>query len=608
MAEPKKRYFIKSIMGGSENSIGKTLEKNLMRLSSIGINWDKSLIRSMKGLGVTETSDQDNYSSYGMPNIAQEFEQKYNKIHSIAGENEFIAFYDKNYQNRRDFLRKFSMQGEIEFSLSTISDDAIVYDDNNYFAYPNTKQLYSHLKREKGKEIVDDINESFKKVYNAWKFNESNDAWHYFYKFLVDGILAFEIIYQKDKNSNDAVDIIGFQELDPITLEPGILKDNNGNEAKVWYQNKGNKQTEKIIPDANIIYISWSKSNFISRISYVEHLMRAFNMLRTLENSRIIWNLQNAQKQLKIVVPVGTQNEIKRRERLSALKAEYKEDVTIDNLSGEITVNGDPKFNFAKTFLFPSDDQGSIDISEIGVGGHDLSNIEQLKFFYQKFILETKIPSSRFANLLGNQGSPSGIPTSDDVQNREEYTYSLFIKRARTMFKEILLKPTWMLFCIKHPEFNTNVVLRSLLGLNFVEDNIFTLAKLRKIASDGADVVNNLSTIQNPDGSPFFSMRFLTEKYLGLTPEDYKLNEKYLEADKEKFKNVENQGGDQGAGDFGGGDFGGGPSDDLGDFGGDDLGGEELGGEELDLPDDTPEIDSGDAFGDASADLDADME
>lgn len=604
MAEAKKRYFIKSIVGGTEDSVGTSLEKNLMRLSSIGITWDKSLIRNMRGLGVAETSDQNNTSSYGMPNIAQEFEQRYNKIHSIAGENEFIAFYDKNYQSRRDFLRKFSMQGEIEFAVSTISDDAIVYDDNNYFAYPNTKQLYSHLKKERGKEIVDDLNESFKKVYNSWKFNESNDAWHYFYKFLVDGILAFEIIYQKNQSSGDAVDIIGFQELDPITLEPGILKDDRGNEIKVWYQYKGDAEREKILPDANVIYIAWARSNFISRISYVEHLMRSFNMLRTLENSRLIWNLQNAQKQLKIVVPVGTQNEIKRRDRLSQLKAEYKEDISIDNLSGEVTVNGSPKFNFAKTFIFPSDDQGNIDISEVGINGHDLSNIEPLKFFYQKFILDTKIPSSRFANLFGNQGNVAGIPTSDDVQNREEYTYSLFIKRCRNIYKELLLKPTWNLFCIKHPEFNTNVLLRSLLGLNFVEDNIFTLAKLRKIADDGASVISNLSSISNPDGSPFFSMRFLTEKYLGLTPEDYKLNEKYIKDDKEKFKDSNNK---NESGGFGGGSMG---SDSFG--GPDEFGGgnePDFGGEELDLGNDVPDMNDGDAFGSADDDLDSiDME
>lgn len=606
MAQPKKRYFIKSIIGG-EDSIGKSLEKNLMRISSIGLNWDKSLIRNMKGLGVTETND-DAFQSYGLGNYAQQFEDKYNKIHSIVGENDFIAFYDRNYSNRRDFLRKFSMQGEIEYAVSTIADDAIVHDDNNYFAYPNTRQLFSHLKKERGKEIIDNLNNSYKKVYNAWKFNETNDAWHYFYKFLVDGIIAFEIIYQKDNKTGNAIDILGFQELEVTTLEPGIITDDNGNQVKVWYQYKGDKQNERILLDSNVIYISWSKSNFISRISYVEHLIRPFNMLRTLENSRIIWNLQNAQKQLKIVVPVGTQNEIKRRQRLADLKAEYKEDVTIDDLSGEVTVNGSPKFNFAKTFLFPSDDQGSIDISEIGVGGHDLSNIEQLKFFYQKFVLETKIPSSRFGNLFGNQGNTTGIPTSEDVQNREEYTYSLFIKRCRNLFKEILIKPTWNLFCIKYPEFNTNRILRSLIGLNFVEDNLFTLAKLRKIASEGASVVGELSSIQNPDGSPFFSMKFLTEKYLGLTPEDYKLNEKYLKADKVKYGNLSNSKGPEG--DFGGGsDFGGSDFGRDSDFG-EDTGDFDNGNDsELDAPDMGDDFgEPGSGFSDAEADLDNDME
>ena len=97
MAEPKKRYFIKSIIGG-EDSVGKALEKNLMRLSSIGLKWDKSLIRNMKGLGVTETND-DTFQSYGLNNYAQQFEEKYNKINSIVGENDFIAFYNWAIEN-----------------------------------------------------------------------------------------------------------------------------------------------------------------------------------------------------------------------------------------------------------------------------------------------------------------------------------------------------------------------------------------------------------------------------------------------------------------------------------------------------------------------------
>lgn len=566
MAETKKRYYIKTVGNNSIGDIGRALEKNLMRLSTIGIEWNENLIRNMRGIGVAENTSALASSLNTYNHGSNNGNDYFNKTASIVGQNDYIAYYDQNYEQRRKFLRDFSMQGEIEFVTNTIADDAIVYDDNNYFAYPNTKVLYSHLKKEVGKEIIDNLNICFKKVYNAWKFNESSDAWHYMNKFLVDGILAFEIIYDTNASGTMATDIIAFHELDVLDLEPDVQKDDNGNDIKVWYQKKGSER--RIIPDANMIYISWSKANFIQRISYVEHLVRSFNMLRTLENSRIIWNIQNAQKQLKIVVPMGTSNEIKMRDRLNQLKAEYKEDVTIDNLSGEITVNGQPKFNFQKTFLFPSNETGTTDISEIPVQGHDLSNIEQLKFFYQKFILESKVPSSRFGHLLGN-GTIAGIPGSAEVQNREEYSYSLFINRVRNIFKELLIKPTWNLFCIKYPQFNSNTILRSLIGLKYVEDNIYTLTKMRQNAEAGAQVISSLASIQNMDGTPYFSMKFLTEKYLGLSDEDYKLNEKYLNQDKEKLANSQAaQGGAAGA-DFGaGGDFGGGA-----DFGGPDLGG-----------------------------------
>ena len=88
-------------------------------------------------------------------------------------------------------------------------------------------------------------------------FNESNDAWHYVKKFLVDGFLAFEIIYSdKKSNKNFASDIIGFKELDPITLQPEISINSNGQEYKVWVINKGDKQNERELLDTNIIYIS----------------------------------------------------------------------------------------------------------------------------------------------------------------------------------------------------------------------------------------------------------------------------------------------------------------------------------------------------------------
>lgn len=560
----QKRYILKGIIGDMSDKIDGTIEKNLLNLSSIGVKYNSSTIRHMRGIGVTQQNDNNNNSPlFGLNNNDNNNQNYFNT--AIAGQNDYIAFFDKTYEQRREFLRKFAMQGEIDFITDTIADDTIIYDESGYFAYPDVKQLAARLKPEKGKFIIDEINECYRQVYNAFHFNESHDAWAYFKKFLVDGTLAFEIVYDNDKKTNKATGIKTFQELDTTTLEPAIILDPQGNEVKVWYQNKGDKNNEKIIPESNLIYITWTKANHISRISYVERLVRSFNMLRTLENSRVIWNLQNAQKRIKFVIPIGTQNEAKARMRLDMLKNEYREDVLIDDLSGEIVVNGQPKFSFAKTFFFPSNESGSTEISEIDVAGHDLSNTDQLKFFWQMFVLESKVPMSRFSNIYGSNGEGSGEGIRGvDVISREEYTFSLFIKRCRNIYQELVIKPTWMLFCIKHPEFATNEILKSLLGLEFVEENLFTLEKERKIAEAGASTVSSLSSIQNADGTPFFSVRFLCEKFLGLTEDDYKLNAKYLEEEKKKME----QNGNQNAGPDMGGGFGGGP-----DFGGSDFGG-----------------------------------
>ena len=138
--------------------------------------------------------------------------------------------------------------------------------------------------------------------------------------------------------------------------------------------------------------------------------------------------------------------------------------------------------------------------------------------------------------MMGVDGDSSNpVPTSNNSVSREEYKFSLFINRLRTVFKELLVKPMWMQFCLKYPAFATNNVLRSALGLSYVEENLFVLAKERAIIADGAALVQNLSGINGPDGRPVFSMRFLV-KYLGLSDDDWKLNEKYRAEDEAEMK------------------------------------------------------------------------
>lgn len=561
-----KRYILKSFAPGSKKNNAKGFS-NLLNLSKIGLDWNTSLIKNSLGVGANETQLANMQNEYGIE-YGDNLLQKAMDITIVN--NEYIAFFDKSYQLRREYLRSFALNGEINFVLDTIADEAIVLDENNYFAYPNINQMKSKLKNtEESYNVIQDFNECFRKIYQLYGWNESNDAWQYFKKFLIDGILAFEIIYKYNKDSYRATDILGFKELDPITLQPEIRKDEYGNEVKVWIQFKGDPEKERILPDSNVIYISWAKGNFASRISYLEGLTRSFNMLRQLENSRIIWNVQNAQKRIKMVVPIGSQNEDRAKTRLRQLQAYYNEDVNIDDYSGEMTVNGQSKFSFAKTYIFPSKEGTQTEISELGVEGYDFNSIETLKYFWRRFIIETKIPNNRFTLDIN---TAQNLPMNGDASiTREEYAFARFIYRLQSIFQEILIRPTWMLFCIKNPSLASNNLLKSCFGIVFNDENLFTLSKERSIANEGAQTIQTLQGIQDGNGKQYFSTRFLVEKYLGLSDDDIKLNIKYRTKDEidaiDKAK--ENPQGAEGNMDFGGGfgtgdmDFGGGN-----DFGG----------------------------------------
>jgi Bacteriophage T4-like portal protein (Gp20) len=515
-------FTLRNISGKSSGFLD-NIQKNIRYLSIAGLRVDDKVIKQSKSVGIIEANDNSLYDLWNQGTTISG---------SDIGNKEYIAFYDEEYSSRRDFLRRFSLNGEVEHVLETIADETIVYDENNFFAYPNTKHLKTLLKQDKAKEIVDDLNESFKKIYYAFGFNNGHDAWHYLKKLLIDGFLSFEIIYDGE-GTDDAKNVIGFKELDPTSLEPEMRKDDDENEYRVWVQYRGDNEKQRELLDANLIYISWARSGFIARLSYVERLVRSFNMLRTMENSRIIWNVMNSQYRMKILVPIGTQSEVKARTRLSELRGMYKEDITINNASGEMLVNGQPNFSFAKTYIIPTKAGEQTEISSFAPDGYDLSNTDALKYFWKRFIVETKVPNNRFS--IGGEGGEANWTPGSDTISREEMSFSYFINRARSVFQEILLKPTWIQFCLKRKEFIKDNSLKGAIGLIYNEENLFKTAKEREIAKKGAETVTTLMGVKQPtimqDGTAgeeyYFDPKFLVEKYMDYTDSDIKLNEKY---------------------------------------------------------------------------------
>ena len=610
MAKKSGKFILDSVrqksFTGSPNNTSygniKPPHKNILRLSFLGTKWNNNIIKKSRALGAYEAEARSGDDIYdALNNLA---------INDIVGENQYIAYGDKSYASRREFIRAFALDATIENCLETISDETIIYDDNGYFANINLDILKSRLKPvEKSKTILKGLQTSYDKVYQAFKFNVSNYAWQYMKKFLTDGFLCFEIIYDNDEYGN-ATDVIGFKDLDPVSIKPEIRERVNPDtgkreEYKVWIQFAGDIENERELPDASIIYLSWASANYISSLSYVERLIKSFNILRQIENSRIIWNVQNAQNRIKITVPVGSNNEHKIRTRLAEMRALYKEEVNIDTQSGELVYNGTTNFPFYKNYLIPSSGGEEIKFDTIKGEGFDLNSVEQLTYFWDRFLSETKIPRSRFRYSVAKNSSGANY-VGDNTVTREEYAFSRFLDRIRILFRDILIKPTWQQFSITYPEFATTDVLKNYITIEYNEENIFKRKKELEIHESSIKLIDSLSKVQDFDGTPYFSKKFLLEQYLEIPESMQKLNAKYkirekLEIQRKKLE-AENQAPDfndpnsldapdtgfaGGMGDFSGGmdmgsdpfsDMGGGMDDFVGggmdDFGGGDMGGD----------------------------------
>lgn len=487
-------------------------------------------------LGVSETSDNSITTSGAWMGVSDSLKgSKFNRYKDITkNQSSAFAFFDMSYTDRRDYLRNFAQDNEINFILNTISNESIVQDKNGYFAYLDLDKLKLALNKSyndpraqmTADKLIEDCKRAFDTVYTCFGWESSADGWNYYKKFLIEGFLAFEIIVDDPKNPTS---IIAFKEIDPSTLEPEIHM-YEGQEVQVWYQYRGDAERQRIIPDANIIYISWAGMNFSShsRISYLEGLVRPLNILRQLENSHVIWNVQNSQKRIKISVPVGTMTDSKAQQRVSEFLADWNEEVVIDDASGEVTVNGYPKFSYSKTYVIPQRGEGgSTTIEEIGGEGYDMNTTESLQYFYRKFILESEVPVNRFPM---NISSPPSNPLNIDASiTREEYMFSRFIQRIRGIYKEILLKPLWVQICLMHPEIAKSDYLKSCLGIVFNEENLFTMAKKRAIVNEGASIVGTLAGITDPvSQKPVFAIEWLIKEFMGLTDVDLEMNRQYM--------------------------------------------------------------------------------
>ena len=505
--------------------------KSLSSLGSFGMEYKDMVINDSMAIGTTEANIRERF---GFTQDEEDF------IYSIAAQDtsirKYIAYFDKDYPFKRDFLRTFALNAEIEYILDTICDEAIVYDEKNFFCHP------SMINMDLDEKVVNALRRNFRKIYVLQNFANGLTAWQYFRQLMVEGFLAFEIIY-----SNDGKEIVGFKELDATSLTPAVEKKPDGTRETIWWQYYGETQRQRKLLDAQVIYISYAKANSVSRISYCERLIRSYNLLKIMEHSRIIWNVMNSQYRIKMTVPIGTKSPQKAKETLGELMSSYKEDIKLDTTSGELSINGRPDIQFYKNYLFPQQGGETTTVETLNAQGPNLNIMDSVVYFYNKLRMDSKIPYNRFSARYGT-GSNNTFKIGADGAERDEIRFAKFITRLRSIFQEIMVKPLWIQMCLEFPDLKNDAEFRSQIGIRFESDNTFGESREIEQLLKKIDFITALGEIKETikeEEVQYFDQDFLIKRFSGLSNDDIKMNKSYVEkAEKEGKEAAPAEGGE----------------------------------------------------------------
>ena len=534
----------------------------LQKLSHYGMSYSEDVYKNMHAIPANPDL------------IPQDFEQIVNMYGNtkesfrVKGEEE-KTYAEKTVDQKRQVLRKMAQQPELEDILDIMANESIVYDsEQSYICQPFIDTaIIQMLNEENAERIRNAMDVNFTKLYMLleWK----NKAWDIYKRYLTDGVLAYEIVY--DSLENPKI-ITGIVELDPATLTKSY---ENG--QIYWYQYKDIQGRERKLIDAQIIYVKYEDSGVIERTSYLERLIRPFNIYRIIEQAQIIWTVTQASFKTMFTIPVNGMNRAKGTQTLMSAMNRYKEDISFNSDTGELLINGKMNQPFNKEYWMPENENGTPQIETLVDNGPSLGDNEQLRFFATKLYKMSNIPENRF----DKEAQTTWFGSDATQQLRDEINFSRFVERTRNPFSEIMLKPLRISVALSIPDMKNDKRILDSISLQFNSYNQFEEMAGIEVDTKRIEFISNMSqslVTMDAEGNekPFFSLKFLIMKYLKMSDADLELNDKYKFEAQVEAGNAEEEGEEGGDEEMAG-------EDDLLGGGGDEGSGEDMGaGEESD--------------------------
>lgn len=408
-----------------------------------------------------------------------------------------------------EYLRQWCKLNQFETRMFRIIRNAFKYGDQFFIRDPENKKWF-HVDPSQVTKII--VNESEGKRPEQYAIKNLNFAF---------GALEATPLNQANSYGPGGT-TKGYQTVDRQYGTGGQNNTPSPNASR--FQNESNE----IFVDANhVVHLSMSEGldqNYPFGNSLLESIFKVYKQKELLEDAIIIYRVQRAPERRVFYVDVGNLPSHLAMQFVERVKTEIHQR-RIPSKTGGGTNVIDSSYNplsINEDYFFPQTAEGRGSKVETLPGGTNLGEIDDLRYFTNKLVRGLRIPSSYLPT-----GADDGASQYNDgrvgTAYIQELRFNTYCKRLQSMLQEVFNAE----FKLYLHEKGVNLD-HSMFNISLQPPKNF--ASYRQAELDN----NRISTFSQMAAIPYMSNRFALSRFLGLSEEEIKENERMWREENEE--------------------------------------------------------------------------
>lgn len=419
---------------------------------------------------------------------------------------DFSPLHNIEYRN---VLFMFSENKEIKKAVRILANELVATesDEHKYPVYPelNLTEIDDD-KQNVGKAIVDYLSDVFyPKLWQYYNFKKEG-LLNTIKDFLITGKLAYEIVYDSLKNPKEIVGI--------IPIDPGSLQKISQDGCIYYVQRSNYDNKERVLSENQVILCEWNKYDY-GYVSYVDGLRMSFNIMRSMQTSKILWFATKSQVRMHIKMAYGDVSREEAKQKLSEARNNYTNKFQFSD-DGQVLFNNLPNNSgYREFYTAETAASGHPEIEEITGNGPDLTETESLQYWERLFWNDTEIPYDR----IDPNSSDSWGFLDVEALKKTEIIFSKFVESIRMMLEDIFLKPIIIQLTLKQVDIGIDLELLDSIKICWQSYNQYEKMADLAVLQKKVEVANNIKdfgivTNAADKEIPMFSVSWLARNIL----------------------------------------------------------------------------------------------